>query len=58
MPTPEVWAAAREGCNTVPLLAELFHVEEWFVRFKVGFIRQEEKCREQKHRWGKTIKKI
>lgn len=35
MPSKAVWAAVGDGYNTLPLLAERFHVEEWFVRFKI-----------------------
>ncbi len=58
MPSAEVWAATGEGYNTLPLLAEWFHVEEWFVRFKIGFIRREEKSKGNRLRWRNIIKKV
>ena len=48
MPSAEVWAALQDGYNTVPLLAEHFNVTEWFVRAKIGFLRQEERDQERK----------
>jgi len=55
MPSAEVWDAIKGGCNTLPQLAERFHVEEWFVRFKIGFIRREERNRGRKLRWKDII---
>ncbi len=40
MPSREVWAAAALGCTTLSLLAEAFGVCEWFVRFKIGYLRR------------------
>lgn len=56
MPSTEVWAAIRDGYNTLPLLADRFGVEEWFVRFKIGFIRREERDRGRKLRWRSVLK--
>jgi|LSQX01.1.fsa_nt_gb hypothetical protein len=52
-----VWAAIRDSYNTLPLLAERFYVEEWFVRLIIGFLRREERNRGIKLKWGEIIKK-
>jgi Zn-dependent peptidase ImmA (M78 family) len=45
MPSGAVWLAIGDGCNTLPLLADFFHVERWFVRAKIGYLRREERLR-------------
>lgn len=57
MPSAEVWAAIQDGYNTVPLLAEHFNVTEWFVRAKIGFLRQEERGQGRKVKWRDMIKR-
>lgn len=57
MPSAEVWSAIEDGCNTLPLLAERFGVEEWFVRFKIGYLRREERNRGWKLRWRDIVRK-
>jgi Zn-dependent peptidase ImmA (M78 family) len=57
MPSPAVWAAIGDGCNTLPLLAERFGVEEWFVRFKIGYLRREERVRGKNLRWRDIVRK-
>lgn len=57
MQSEAVWAAIGEGCNTLPALAERFGVEEWFVRFKIGYIRREEREKGWKLRWRDVVRK-
>lgn len=57
MPSTAVWSAIEDGCNTLPLLAERFGVEEWFVRFKIGYIRREEREKGWKLRWRDVVKR-
>lgn len=57
MPSEEVWAAIKEGYNTVHLLADIFNVTEWFVRAKIGFLRREERDQERKVKWRDMIKR-
>ncbi len=57
MPSAAVWAAIGGGCNTLPMLSERFGVEEWFVRFKVGYIRREEREKGRRLRWRDVLKK-
>lgn len=40
MPSAEVWAAIKDGHNTLSLLADYFNVEEWFARAKIGYMRR------------------
>ena len=57
MPSTAVWAAIGDGCNTLPLLADFFHVERWFVRAKIGYLRREERLRGNKLKWRDIVKK-
>lgn len=41
MPTAEVWAAVRDGYNTVHQLAECFAVTEGLAWAKIGYLRKE-----------------
>lgn len=55
MPSDEVWKAIRDGCDTIPLLADCFNVTEWFTRAKIGYIRTEERSAGIKLRWRDII---
>lgn len=57
IPTLKVWEAIKNGYDTVPLLADYFNVKEWFVRCKIGFIRQEERSKGIKLKWRDIISK-
>ena len=57
MPSEEVWAAIKEGYNTVPLLADFFNVTEWFCRAKIGYIRREERTKGRRLKWRDIIRK-
>lgn len=57
MPSEEVWAAIKEGYNTIHLLAEHFNVTEWFVRAKIGFLRREERKKGIKLKWRNIVDK-
>jgi len=57
MPSAAVWLAIRDGYDTLPLLVERFSVEEWFVRFKIGYLRREERVRGKNLRWRDIVRK-
>lgn len=57
MPSSEVWAAIKNGYDTVPLLADYFNVTEWFARAKIGYIRLEERSKGVKLKWRDIISK-
>ena len=57
MPSAAVWMAIGGGCNTLPLLAEAFYVEELFVRLKIGYMRREERDRGRNLRWREIVNK-
>jgi len=55
MPSPKVWAAIKDGHNTIPLLSDYFMVTEWFVRAKIGYMRREWRDRGRKLKWRDII---
>lgn len=55
MPSAEVWAAIKDGHNTVPLLSDYFSVPEWFARAKIGYMRREWRDRGRKLKWRDII---
>jgi Zn-dependent peptidase ImmA (M78 family) len=57
MPSKEVWAAIKNGYDSVSALADYFNVTEWFARAKIGYIRREERKKGRKLKWRDIIRK-
>lgn len=57
MPSAEVWAAIKDGHNTVPLLSDYFSVTEWFARAKIGYMRRGARDVRVKLKWRDVIKR-